>query len=68
MVISSKSGPSEPDPVLPVACISRLTRRGVRITPAILEKAALSIAAAVFPPATEVSTTEVEIVEGKTHR
>ena len=58
----------ELDPVLPVTFMSRFTRRGVRITPAILENAALRIAAAVFPLATEVSTTEVETVEGKTHK
>src|ERR1700730_2785169 len=68
MVISSNSGPSEPVPVLPEACISNVTRRGVRITPTMLEKAALRIAAAVFPPATEVKTTEVETVEGNTHK
>jgi hypothetical protein len=48
--------------------MSKPTRRGVRITPTILEKAALRMAAAVFPPATEVNTTEVETVEGKTHK
>jgi hypothetical protein len=33
-----------------------------------LENAALRIAAAVFPPATEVKTTEVDTVEGNTQR
>ena len=51
-----------------MACIKKLTNKGVSTTPTMFENAALRMAAAVFPRATEVKTTDVDTVEGKTHR
>src|SRR5260370_36690519 len=66
IIILRRSGPTDDD--CPVLRINNSTSTGVRITPRILDKAALNSAAAVLPRATSVSTTEVEIVDGSTQR
>src|SRR5689334_11730431 len=66
IIILRRSGPMDDD--CPVLRIKSSTSTGVRTTPRIFDKAALNSAAAVLPRATAVSTTEVEIVDGSTHR
>src|SRR5678810_1122554 len=65
-VIFNKSGPKGAD--CPVLRINQCTNRGVRKTPKMFDNAALKSAAAVFPCAIAVRTTEVEMVEGSTQR
>jgi hypothetical protein len=65
-VIFNNRGPNEL--TWPLACISSRTSSGVNMTPNMLESAALKIAPDVLPLATAVRTTEVETVEGNTHR
>src|SRR5580704_10010601 len=65
-VIFSKSGPNEL--TWPLACINSRTNSGVNMTPRMFESAALKIAPEVLPLATDVRTTDVETVDGNTHR
>ena len=65
-VIFSRSGANEL--TWPLACINSRTSSGVNMTPKMFESAALNIAPDVLPLATSVRTTDVETVEGNTHR
>src|SRR5260370_20912929 len=65
-VIFSRSVPNEL--TWPLACINSRTSSGVNMTPKMFESAALKIAPDVLPLATEVRTTDVETVDGNTHR
>ena len=65
-MIFNINGPSGAD--WPVVVINSCTNNGVSTTPMMFDNAALNKAPATLPCATAVNTTDVEIVEGRTHK